>query len=78
MITESDRLALDYRDLGLWKEDIPTRCGGVENNRCSKCGIAFKNNVRITVCISNEAGNEHYDYHKECITSMLNRNESKI
>lgn len=71
MITDNQRLAMDYRDSELWKDDFPTSYGNMDSNRCSKCGKAFDKEMRISVNISNAHGIEHYDYHKSCVTNAL-------
>lgn len=71
MITENNRLAMYYRDSGLWKEDFPTCYGNVDNNRCSKCGETLENVERIYVSIPSANGIEHYEYHKPCIANAL-------
>lgn len=71
MITGNDRLAMYYRDSGLWKKDFPTCYGDVDTNRCSKCGETLENVARISVSIPNANGIEHYEYHMLCVTNVL-------
>lgn len=72
MITENKRLAMDYRDAGLWKNDYPTSYGNVDNEKCSKCGESVKNASTIDVNIPGAHGIEHYEFHKQCVVNALN------
>ncbi len=71
MITENQRLAMDYRDAGLWKYDHPTAYGNIDNRKCSKCGESVSNGSTVDVDIPGAHGTEHYKYHKQCVKYLL-------
>lgn len=69
MITENERLAMDFRDALLWKKFLPTLYWG--SDRCSKCGRNVKSENEISFSITGQGHEEYYVFHTSCAQEAL-------
>lgn len=67
MMSEEEKLALDYRDAGLWWGDIPHSFG---SDVCSKCGNSLEDDISAGFNICDSSGDHWYEYHLECLKGI--------